>query len=130
MQHPTDVWRRAAAAATTAVRGGRTRRDACARGAAGAVSLPCGRNRSVKSPQTVAGSRASPPSRRTHNLIIVGKPDNPEFTHSMLAACMMNLAGRARAVLKLPQVLKNADSDAPSVTLVARGRAAPSAQLQ
>ena len=29
--------------------------------------------------------------------IIVGKPDNPEFTHSMLAACM-NLAGRARCI--------------------------------
>ena len=29
--------------------------------------------------------------------IIVGKPDNPEFTHSMLSACM-NLAGRARCI--------------------------------
>ena len=24
-----------------------------------------------------------------HNLIIVGKPDNPEFTQSMLAACIV-----------------------------------------
>ena len=29
--------------------------------------------------------------------VIVGKPDNPEFTHSMLSACM-NLAGRARCI--------------------------------
>ena len=63
-----------------------------------------------------------------HNLIIVGKPDNPEFTHSMLAACM-NLAGRARCI-EIAAGAENADSDAPSVTLVARGRAAPSAQLQ
>ena len=77
-------------------------------------------------PKPSPGREPPPPSRRTHNLIIVGKPDNPEFTHSMLAACI-NLASSpaARAVLKLPQVLKNADSDAPSVTLVAWGEQRP-----
>ena len=48
-------------------------------------------------PKSSPGHEPPPPSRRTHNLIIVGKPDNPEFTHSMLAACM-NLAGRARCI--------------------------------
>ena len=40
---------------------------------------------------------------------VCNKPVNPEFTHSMLAACM-NLAGRARCI-EIAAGAENADSD-------------------